>query len=349
MTAGNARRAALALATATALAACAAPDTDASPPSIAMVVANVNLNFSQEMAAGFEASAGEVDGVRIEIVGPDIVDGPREVQMFRELVGRRVDGISVLTLSPDLFAGSLAQAADEGIPVIAVDNPTPAGSRVELFVGNDNAELGRLLADRVIEQLPADASGSVVIGTSSPGAPVLDRRADGIRQEFADRRPGIRVIGPFDTKQEVSANLSAWQTLVAARPDALAFLGTGDADGWNLSAIREQTGGRWLAGAFDLDPRALAAVRSRDLVLVSPEHYLKGALAGRLQANAATGAGELPTGWLYVPGLAVTPDNVEEVIARQASPETRRAALLDDADRILGDIDAHLRPLAEVG
>ncbi|MDT7581669.1 MAG: ribose transport system substrate-binding protein, partial [Pseudonocardiales bacterium] len=133
-----------------------------------------------------------------------------------------------------------------------------------------------------------------------------------------------------------------------ARPDALAFLGTGDADGWNLVAVRHETRGRWRAGAFDLDPRALAAVRARELVLVSPEHFVKGALAGRMQAGAAKDGGELPTGWVFVPGLAVTPRNIDAVIARQASSGSRAAALLPQVDRILDDLPDHLRSMDDV-
>ena len=331
------------------LSACAAPAVPRPTPTVAMLVANVNLNFSQEMGAGFSAAAAQVGGVRTQVVGPEIVDGPREVQQFGELLDGHTAGVSLCTLAPDLFGDSLSRAGRAGVPVIAVDNPLPAGSGVSLFVGNDNGELGRMLADQVIDQLPADAHGTVVVGTSSPGAPVLDRRADGIRQQFAARRPSVRVLGPFDSKQEVSANLAAWRTLVAARPDALAFLGTGDADGWNLAAIRHETRGHWLAGAFDLDPRALAAVRAHDLVLVSPEHFLKGALAGRLQARTVKGEGDLPEGWLYVPAMTVTPQNVDAVIARQASADSRRAALMPQVDRILDDLPAHLRPLDDVG
>lgn len=349
MTARSPRRLALTLLMITATAACAATAQPRPTPSVALAVANVNLNFSQEMIAGFQAGAAQVGGVTTQIVGPEIVDGPREVQQFGELIDQHSDGVSLFTLNPDLFGEALKRASTAGIPVIAVDNPLPVGSGVSVFVGNDNVELGSLLADQVIDQMPVDARGTVVVGTSSPGAPVLDRRADGIRQRFAARRPGVRVLGPFDSKQEVSANLAAWRTLVAARPDALAFLGTGDADGWNLAAIREETHGRWLAGAFDLDPRALAAVRAHDLVLVSPEHFLKGALAGRLQAGAAIGRTDLPTGWVYVPGIAVTPTNVDAVIARQASAESRRAAVTPTVDHILADLAGDVRPLEELG
>lgn len=322
-----------------------APVEPARPPMIAVIVPNLNLNFSQEVSTGFQAAAIAEGGVRVEVVGPDIVDGPRQVQMLRDLLSQSVDGIALFTLAPELFPDPLAQAQAQGIPIMGVDNPLPIGSAAPLFIGNDNVELGKLLADQVIAQLPSDARGTVVIGNSTPGTPVLDRRADGIRDQFAARRPGIRVLGPFDSKQEVSANLAAWRTLVAANPSALAFLGTGDADGWNLAAIRRETRASWRAGAFDLDPQALAAVKNGDLVLVSPEHYLMGALAGRLQARAATGEADLPHGWLYVPGLAVTQRNVEQIQARQASLTARRAAVAGQLDTILDNPSEYLRPL----
>jgi ribose transport system substrate-binding protein len=236
------------------------------------VVANEQLNFSKEMAAGFKAGVAGVRGVEETVTGPDIVDGAKEVQIFQQLAKDHRSGISVFTLAPDLFVEPLAAAQRDGIPLIAVDNPAPAASGVTLFVGNDNYELGELLADQVIGRLPAGAKGTVVIGTTTPGVPVLDRRADGMRDRLTERLPGVKVVGPFDTKQEVASNLAAWKLLVRTNPDALAFLGTGDADGWHLAEIRQSTHGKWLAGGFDLDPRSLQAVKDGDLLLVSPEH-----------------------------------------------------------------------------
>ena len=95
----------------------------------------------------------------------------------------------------------------------------------------------------------------------------------------------VSVVGSFDSKQDPLVNRSTWQTLVEANPDALAFLGTGDADAYNLADIRKATKGKWLAGVNDLDARSLAAVKRGDLLLVSPEHFIKGAVAGRIQAR----------------------------------------------------------------
>lgn len=337
----------LGLAAVLAVTACSPPTAQSSQTTtVAFVVANRLLSYSAEMADGFLAGVAEVGGVDAQVTGPDIVDGPEQVRMFEAAVKNAPGGVSLFTLAPDLFVDPLSVAAKQGVPLIAVDNPPPLAAGVSLFVGNDSTELGALLADIVIARLPADAKGSVVLGTTSPGAPVLDHRANGMRAEFARKLPNVQVLGPFDTKQEVSANLAAWQVLVKANPDAVAFLGTGDADGWNLASIRTELHASWLAAAFDLDPRALDAVKAGDLVLMSPEHFVKGVVAGRLQAAHAKDGTKLPEGWVYVPGLAVTPENIDAVMARQVSTATKEKALKGEIADIMRSIDTDVRPLA---
>ena len=323
-------------------------DTTSDSPTVGFVVPNKQLNYSQEMSLGFLSGVDRVGGVAHQVDGPNIVDGPRQLALFRDMLTTARAGIAVSTLSPDLFTGPMAEAADAGVPVIAVDSPPLPSANVDLFVGNDAYELGRMLAREVIERFPADTTGKIVLGTSSPGVTVLDRRAKGIRDEIREKLPGVTVFGPFDTKQEVEANHEAWSTLVEVNSSALAFIGTGDADGWNLAEIRRATGGTWVAAAYDLDPKSLAAVKAGDLILVSPENFVKGAVAGRLQAEHAKVGKVLPEGWLYVPGLVVDPANVDAVAARQATINTRAMALSGQVDKILTD-PAYLRPMADVG
>jgi ribose transport system substrate-binding protein len=313
---------------------------------VAFVAANSQLDFAVEMIDGFRYGVGLVGGVAHLEVGPPTVDGPRQLQLFQNAPKSQTDGVSVFTLSPELFAAPMAAAARAGIPVVAVDNPPAPGSHVPLFIGNDNYQLGQMLADQAINRLPPGATGTVVLGTTTPGVAVLDLRAKGMRDRFRKRLPHVTVIGPFDTKQDTPANFAAWRVLVEANPRALAFLGTGDADGWNLATIRRQTHGTWLAGAYDLDPRSLRAVKEGDLLLVSPEHFVKGALAGQLQAAHARDGTAVPTGWIFTPGLDVTSANVDQIIARQASTSTREAWFAPKIDQILHHLNDYLRPLA---
>ena len=292
---------------------------------MSLTVANQRLNVAQELAAGFRHGVGSVGGVAAEVRGPDTADVAAQLQSFRELTVASTAGTAVFTLDPDVFAQALAEASRRGIPLAAVDNPPPADTGVRLFVGNDNAELGRLLADQIVGLLPRGTTGgTVVVGTSSPGAVALEERAAGLRAELKRLIPGVRVLGPFDTEQDVEAGV-AWGRLIGTNPGALAFVGTGDADAYHLAAWRQRTKGRWVAGAFDLDPRSLAAVRRGDIVVVSPEHYLQGAVAGRLLAERAKDGDALPSGWIRTPGLGVTRANVDEIIARQAGDAAKQA------------------------
>jgi ribose transport system substrate-binding protein len=316
-------------------------------PKVAFVLADTKLSFSVAMADGFRAGAKRVSGVEAEVTGPDIVDGQKQLQMFQEVAKTAKDGISVFTLTPEVIAQTLADTVKAGIPVIAVDNPPLSTSGVKLFVGNDNYELGRMLAREAITKLPPKATGKVVIGTNAPGVKVLDRRAKGMRDQFKESLPGVKVLGPFDTKQEVSANLAAWKTLTTVNKDAIAFLGTGDADGWNLATIRRERKATWVAGAFDLDPKSLSAVKAGELVLVSPEHFLKGEVAGWLQAQHAKDGEPLPQGWIYIPGLAVNAGNIDDVMDRQTSAEATSQAVSAQVDMILGD-SSYLRKLSDI-
>lgn len=317
-------------------------------PGIALVLANSELNYAKEMGDGFETGVASVGGVNATVTGPDVVDGSRQLQMFQELTKTADDGISVFTLNPELFAKPIADAVDRGIPIIAVDNPPLAAAGVRLYVGNDNYELGRMLADLVVAELPPDTIGRIVLGTSSPGARALDRRAKGMRERLKERLPGVSVLGPFDVKQDTSANRAAWRALVEVNSTAVAFIGTGDADAWNLAAVRKETGGTWVAGGFDLDPRSLAAVKAGGLVVVSPEHFVSGAVAGRLQATHAKSDEELPEGWYYIPGLAVNGDNIDAVTARQRSSQSIAQAVAADVDRVLTD-STYRRSIEDAG
>lgn len=333
--------------TCVALTGCGGGDAEvAAPPTVSLTVPSQSLNFSQETAEGFESGVGAVPGVAAVVGGPDVVDPPAQLQVFKSQTAASSAGASVFTTAPDLFAKPFAEAAGRGIPLIAVDNPPLPGSQVNLFIGNDNVQLGRLLAAEIIAQLPKGTrSGTIVIGTTSPGAYVLERRVDGLKAEFAARLPGVTVRGPFETKRDLEANRLAWGQLIETTPDALAFVGTGDADALSLAGWHEQTGGDWTAGGFDLEPRALLAVKRGDLVVVSPEHFLKGMVAGRLLATGAKSGTSLPAGWLRTPGLLVTRSNIDEIIARQASPAAKQKWFAEQADRLLANPPLQALPI----
>jgi ABC-type sugar transport system substrate-binding protein len=341
-------RIALATAMVTAVAACSSGGSDnngsggedaggkaAEDVHIAFIAADGSQNFSQEMMAGAEAAGKEL-GVDVAVLAPTKLDGPAQVKLFQDATRTATDGIAVFTLTPDLLIRAEAQAVGQGLTVLAVDTAPSPDTKITSYVGNDNLGAGSLLAQAAIDAMgptEASASGSVVIGTTVPGVPVLDYRAQGMKDTFAKGAPGFSVLGPFDSKPDPTQNSQAWSNLVNAHSDARVFLGTGDPDNASLARINRDTGGQYLTGAFDLNQAGLQAVQDgTNFALVDPQHFLKGYVAARLLIEHAMEGTDLPQGWWVSPSELVTKDNVQEIMDRQESSDTKLAWYRDVID-----------------
>jgi ribose transport system substrate-binding protein len=311
-------------------------------------VANISLNFALEMANGGKYAADDLGGIDLKVTGPATTDGPQEVQLFQNAITTSKDGAVVENLAPDLFTRPYAQAVAKGIPIVALDTIALPGSNVELYVGNDNYALGVQLADETIKRLPADASGTIIIGVPNPGVPVLDSRAKGIKDTFAQKLPKITVKGPFQTFSDPGKSYNAWSSQVRANPKALAFLGVGDADSYSLARLKKEVSGKFLTAGFDLDAKTLEAVKDgTNFVTISPEHYLKGYVAMRLLGEAVKSGKPLPKGWFDEPGLTVDSSNIDQIIKRQQSDAERRAYYQGPIKEIFADTSKYFKAMSE--
>jgi ribose transport system substrate-binding protein len=318
-------------------------------PKVALVLSSSQLSAGKEMAAGFQNTAGLL-GAEAVVSGPPLADPPKQAEIFKEMMNSAKGGIAIQATDAELIARELAAAVQGGFPVIAVDIKPAATSGVKTFVGNDNHQLGELLADELIGRLPAGSTGTVLVGSTRPGLAVMEQRMQGIRDRFAAKLPGVKVAGPFDTQTDVTANLASWKRLAAASPGALALIGTGSTDGPSIATVHAETKGKWLGAGFDLHPKTIAGLKDGELVAIaSPEHYMAGALAGWLQARHAQDGTPLPQGWVQTPSLVITTKNLPEIIERQQSDEEKAAWFKPRIDEITADLPTHVRPLNPAG
>jgi ABC-type sugar transport system substrate-binding protein len=321
-----------------------------SPSSIhvGFVTETSSLDFASEMADGARYAANQYH-VNAQIVAPPNIDDEAAVGLFQNLMRTARDGIGVETLAPNLFARPEAEAVSEGIPVIAVDTVPAPGTNITTYVGNDNIGAGVMLADAAIKRLPPNTTtGTVIVGIDTPGVPVLVYRFQGIQQEFKRLRPGIQVLGPFDSKQEPQDNYNAWVDLIKAHPGALAYLGVGDADNASLARIRQAQHGTYLTAAFDLDPVGLqAVVNGVNFALVDPEHFLKGYVAMRLLIEHALDNKAIPQGWWNPGSLLVTQANVQEIIKRQQNLTTKGQFYMPIINKQFANPTAQIKPLSQ--
>jgi ribose transport system substrate-binding protein len=320
----------------------------ASKVHIAFVYDTTAENFAQEMSLG-AAAAASATGIKLTNTAPPTASGSQQVQLFQAALSNAKNGIALATLFPDLFIRPFKQAESANIPTIAVDAPPAKGSNVTLFIGNDNYQLGVQLADALLPKIPKGVSGQILIGTDTPGLPVLTARNQGFQDTVKKARPGVTFVN-FNSTQEPSTNYSAWSSAVQSHPSALAYVGPGSQDAASLYRIEKKTGKHYVVGADDLDPNSLAGVASGYVnALVSPEHWLKGYIAVELLAQHALKGTALPTGWWNPGSLVVDKSNIAQIQARQKDNAARTAYFKNEVDKELANPSQYLKPLSALG
>jgi ribose transport system substrate-binding protein len=315
---------------------------------LAFVYPTTTTNFAQEMALGAKAAAQDTPGVSLTESAPAAVDGPKEVQLFQAATRASKNGVAMMTLTPDLFLRPLQTAASQNVPLVAVDVPPPKGaeSAVKLLIGNSNVQIGQQLAQALLPKIPAGTKGQILIGTDTPGLPVLEQRNQGFESVIKKERPGIKFL-VFDAKQSPTDNFNTWSSQVKAHPNAIAYVGPGSQAAVSLSRIQRKSGQKkLLVGACDLDPVALQGVKDGYVqALVSPEHWLKGYIAVKLMAQAAQSGKPLAQGWWNPGALTVDAKNIDAILARQKDAASRAAYFKDVVAKQLANQSQHLQAM----
>lgn len=120
-------------------------------------------------------------------------DDNAEVQE-RQINDMIEQGIDLLIVSPQQIgelADAVDRAYDKGIPVILFDRKT-GSDKYTAFMGANNYEIGRMLADYIAEQL--DGKGCIVeIGGLKESSPAIERDR-GFRDALKEH-PGLQIVG----------------------------------------------------------------------------------------------------------------------------------------------------------
>jgi ribose transport system substrate-binding protein len=291
--------------------------------------------------------AADTCNAELSDVGPQAFDPAAAVQAFQDAVAAGADALVFDALPNDVYAQPVSQTTIPMAQYIAsVTTPDPP-----VLVGINQFDVGYSIADLIIGALPADASGTVVAGNCAPGLKELDQRIQGIKDRFAAKLPAVTVEGPLETSQDPTTNQTAWQGIIQANADALAFVGVCDQDLPSLTRIRQQdSAATYLLAGAEVQPVTLEGIKSGIVVgAVGQNPYLEGYIPVRLLALELAGVEVPQTGWIS-PGLdIVTADNVDAAIAREASPEAATEFYASIVEEFFAsDINSKARPVTDL-
>lgn len=278
--------------------------------TFALVQINQQALFFNQMNEG-AAAAAEAQGDELVIFNANN-DPAAQNSAIETYIAQGVDGIVVVAIDVNGIMPAVQQAADAGIPVVAVDAVLPEGPQ-SAQVGVDNMDAGGMIGDYFVDYVTSEMDGTATLGiVGALNSAIQNIRQDGFEAKI-EGVDGITLAGVVDGQNVQDIALSAAENLITANPNLNAIYATGEPALLGAIAAVESQGRQEDIKVFGWDLTA-QAVRGID------EGYVEAVIQqdpGEMGATAVRILGDLASGGsteavVAVPVTIVTTGNVDD-------------------------------------
>jgi len=301
---GMSRRVMLAV---SAVAALAATGAHAEGKTFALVQINQQALFFNQINEGAQKAA-DASGDKLAIFNANN-DPQAQNSAIETFIQQKVDGIAVVAIDVNGIMPAVQQAADAGIPVVAIDAILPEGPQ-KAQIGVDNAKTSEDFAKFVLEQ---NKDGEIKMGQ----VVALNSFIQNIRKDSFNAAlqagSNVTIIGEVDGQNVQDVALGAAENLLTANPDMNAVYATGEPAmvaavaaaqsqgrqdsvkvyGWDLtSGVIDGIDAGFVGGVVQQDPAGMGSAA--------------------VEALAKISAGEEVEKVISVPATIVTKENVDQ-------------------------------------
>jgi ABC-type sugar transport system substrate-binding protein len=159
----------------------------------------------------------EMSGAGVDVKQMLTLSPTEQVQQFREAIAQKPDAIVITLLDNKATILGIQQAKQAGVPVITFDGP-PDPSVLDLVhsVESDNAALGRLAAENLIEGLKAQGKESAnIIAIGGLKSMLLTQQRQEAFDEAMAEAPEYKVLETTDSQWNPTLALEQAQQLIA--------------------------------------------------------------------------------------------------------------------------------------
>jgi len=277
--------------------------------TFALIQINQQALFFNQMNEGAQKAADEA-GVNLVIFNANN-DPAAQNSAIETYIQQGVDGIAVVAIDVNGIMPAVNQAADAGIPVVAIDAILPEGPQ-KAQIGVDNAEAGAMMGQFFLDYVKANMDGQAKIGIIG----ALNSFIQNIRQEGFEKTiagvPGIESAGVVDGQNIQDVALAAAENLITANPDMTAIYATGETALMAEIAAVERQGRQDSVKIFgwDLTAQAIDGIDAGYVVGVIQQDPAAMGAAAIEALNTITDGGEVDA-VISVPVTIVTQDNVD--------------------------------------
>jgi ribose transport system substrate-binding protein len=310
MTLNLSRRTLIALAGFTAL-SCAASSTAIAQEkkTIALVQINQQALFFNQMNQGAQKAA-DAAGVKLVIFNSNN-EPTAQNSAVETYIQEKVSGLAVVAIDVNGLMPAVKQAADAGIPVVAIDAILPEGPQ-KAQIGVDNAKAGADMGKFFLDYVKANMGGKAKIGVVG----ALNSYIQNVRQEGFEKTikgvDGVVVAGVVDGQNVQDNALAAAENLITGNPDLTAIYATGEPALMGAIAAVQSQGKQGTIKVFgwDLTAEAIAGIDAGFVAaVIQQDPSAMGAAA--VNALQKVAAGQTVEKNIAVPVTIVTKANVD--------------------------------------
>lgn len=286
-----------------------APAVAQEAPTYGLVQINQQALFFNQMNEGAQAAAEEA-GAELAIFNANN-DPAAQNSAVETYIADGVDGLIVVAIDVNGIMPAVEQAAEAGIPAVAVDAILPEGPQVAQ-VGVDNADAGREIGEELVEWA-SEQEGDVQLGiVGALNSAIQIVRQDGFESAIEGSET-IETVGVVDGQNVQDVALTAAENLITANPELDAIYATGEPALLGAIAAVESQGKQDQVAVFgwDLTAQAIAGIEAGYVEAVVQQSPFGMGEAAVEALETAVGGGE-PEAQIDVPVTIVTSENVDE-------------------------------------
>jgi ribose transport system substrate-binding protein len=276
----------------------------------AMVQINQQALFFNQMNAGAQAAA-EAAGDELVIFNANN-DPSAQNSAIETYIQQGVAGIIVVAIDVNGIMPAVQQAADAGIPVVAVDAVLPEGPQAAQ-VGVNNKDAGADMGAFFLDYLASDMDGAAKIGVvGALNSAIQNIRQDGFVETISGAE-GVVEAGVVDGQNVQDLALTAAENMITANPDLTALYATGEPALLGAVAAVESQGKQSDVKIFgwDLTAQAIHGIDEGYVAAVIQQDPA-GMGAAAFDALATLNAGGTIEYSIAVPITIVTNENVDD-------------------------------------
>ncbi len=161
--------------------------------NFAVIPKGTTHEFWKSVHAGAVQAAKELGNVEISWLGPQLEnDRDGQITVAQNFITRKVDGICLAPLDSQALVETVADAAEQDIPVVIFDSGLNDETNIVSYVATDNYKGGAMAAQEMGKIL--EGQGNVIMLRYNPGSESTEQREAGFLETLERDFPQIKVI-----------------------------------------------------------------------------------------------------------------------------------------------------------